>query len=151
MCPSGNVYYYFKTKDELVDAAIAAPRREVQDEARGPGDAPDAEGAAEGVRPHAGRAARADRPVWLPAGHASARSSTSATTHSAAPARELMRLPIEWAERQFRAMGRRDARELAFALIASYQGIALLTNTFRDPELMAREGARLERWIDGLA
>ncbi len=48
-------------------------------------------------------------------------------------------------------MGRRDARELAVALIASYQGISLLTNTLRDPELMAREGRRLERWIDSLA
>ena len=59
-------------------------------------------------------------------------------------------MPIDWAERQFRAMGRRDARELAVALIASYQGISLLTNTFRDPQLMAREGRRLERWIDSL-
>jgi hypothetical protein len=48
-------------------------------------------------------------------------------------------------------MGRRDARDLAFALLASYEGTALLTNTFRDPELMVREGRRLERWIDSLA
>jgi TetR/AcrR family transcriptional regulator, transcriptional repressor for nem operon len=54
-------------------------------------------------------------------------------------------------EEQFRLMGRRDARDLAIALIAAYQGIALLTNTFRDPELMTREGRRLERWIDSLA
>jgi hypothetical protein len=37
------------------------------------------------------------------------------------------------------------------ALIASFQGIALLTNTFRDPELMVRESRRLERWIDSLS
>ena len=61
-----------------------------------------------------------------------------------------MSLPIEWAERQFRELGRRDARELAVSLIASYEGIALLTNTFRDPELMVREARRLERWIDTL-
>ena len=47
-------------------------------------------------------------------------------------------------------MGRRDARELAVALMASYQGISLLTNTFRDPELMRREGKRLERWADSM-
>jgi hypothetical protein len=64
---------------------------------------------------------------------------------------QLMAIPIDWAEQQFREMGRRDARELAVALVASYQGIALLTNTFRDPELMVREGKRLERWIDSLA
>jgi len=65
--------------------------------------------------------------------------------------RELMHMPIAWIEQQFKAMGRRDARDLAFALLASYEGIALLTNTFRDPELMVREGRRLERWIDSLA
>ena len=36
-------------------------------------------------------------------------------------------------------------------MIASYEGIALLTNTFRDPELMTREERRLEHWIDSLA
>jgi hypothetical protein len=64
---------------------------------------------------------------------------------------KLMELSIDWAERQFRSMGRRDARDLAVALIAAYQGISLLTNTFREPELMVREGRRLERWIDSLA
>jgi hypothetical protein len=62
-----------------------------------------------------------------------------------------MHMPIVWVEQQFKAMGRRDARDLAFALLASYEGMALLTNTFSDPELMIREGRRLERWIDSLA
>ena len=48
-------------------------------------------------------------------------------------------------------MGRRDARDLAVALMASYQGIAPLTNTFRDPELMTRKARRIERWINSLA
>jgi TetR/AcrR family transcriptional regulator, transcriptional repressor for nem operon len=62
-----------------------------------------------------------------------------------------MHTPVAWIERQFKATGRGDARDPAFALLASYEGIALLTNTFRDPELMVREGRRLERWIDSLA
>jgi hypothetical protein len=45
----------------------------------------------------------------------------------------------------------RDARDLAVAMIASYEGIALLTNIFREPELMTRQERRLERWIDSLA
>jgi len=61
-----------------------------------------------------------------------------------------MRVPIECAEEQFAALGRRDARDLAVSLIASYEGSALLTNTFRDPEILAREARRLSRWIDGL-
>ena len=63
----------------------------------------------------------------------------------------LMQLLIDWVEQQFRSMGRRDARDLAVAMIAAYQGIMLLTNTFRQPELMAREARRLDRWIDSLA
>jgi len=65
--------------------------------------------------------------------------------------KELMHTPIAWIEQQFKAMGRRDARDLAFSLLASYEGTALLANTFRDPDLMAREGRRLECWIDSLA
>jgi TetR/AcrR family transcriptional regulator, transcriptional repressor for nem operon len=64
---------------------------------------------------------------------------------------ELLGAPIDWAERQFREMGRRDARDLAVALIASYQGIAVISNSFGDPELVVREGKRLERWIDSLS
>jgi hypothetical protein len=52
---------------------------------------------------------------------------------------------------QFSSNGARDARDLAVALIASYQGVALLTNRFRDPDLMARESRWLERWTDSLA
>ena len=62
----------------------------------------------------------------------------------------LIRLPIDWAELQFRSMGRRDARDLAVALIAAFQGAALLTNTFRDPQLLVRQSRRLERWIESL-
>ena len=65
---------------------------------------------------------------------------------AAAAMREL----LDWVQAQFAAMDRDDAAELAVALIASYEGIALLTNTFRDPELMVVEGRRLERWIDSL-
>ena len=61
-----------------------------------------------------------------------------------------MLVPIEWAEQQFRALGRRDARDLAMSLLASYQGSALLANTLRDPGILTREARRLTRWIDTL-
>ena len=49
---------------------------------------------------------------------------------------------IDWAETQFRAMGRDDARELATALLAA---------ALRDPGLISTETSRLSRWIDSLA
>lgn len=62
-----------------------------------------------------------------------------------------MRLLIDWTERQFRAMGHDDARDLAVTMISAYQGMSLLTNTLRDPDLMTTQGARLQGWIDSLA
>ena len=58
---------------------------------------------------------------------------------------------IDWAEDQFRQLGRRDARDLALTLFAGIQGAALLANTFRDPTILTRQGRHLERWIDTLA
>jgi TetR/AcrR family transcriptional repressor of nem operon len=66
------------------------------------------------------------------------------------PAAELMRLPIEWAEDQFRSLGRPDARDCAVDLLAAYEGSALLANTMRDPKILSGAARRLDRWIDTL-
>ena len=148
--PVGNVYYYFKTKDELVAAAID-------------GHAQDVHAVLRSLERHRTPQARLKALVrelmsqreqvadyGCPLGSLCSELDKRADGLDRSCA-DLLRLPVDWAEQQFRTMGRRDARDLAVALIAAYQGIALLTNTFRDPELMTREGRRLERWIDSLA
>ena len=148
--PVGNVYYYFKTKDELVAAAIDGHGQEVQAVLR----------SLERHRTPQARLKALVRELMSQreqvADHGCPLGSLCSELDKRADGldrscSDLLRLPVDWAERQFRTMGRRDARDLAVALIAAYQGIALLTNTFRDPELMTREGRRLERWIDSLA
>ena len=147
--PVGNVYYYFKTKDDLVGAVIAAHAEEVRTRL------------AE-LEHHRTPKARLKAFIRMlteqreltarygcPQGSLCSELDKRDDEVSRSCA-QLITLPIEWAEQQFRAMGRRDARDLAVALIASYQGVALLTNTLREPELMAREGRRLERWVDSL-
>jgi TetR/AcrR family transcriptional repressor of nem operon len=47
-------------------------------------------------------------------------------------------------------LGRRDARDLAFDLLATYEGNALLANTLRDPAVLTGAARRLEKWIDAL-
>jgi len=61
-----------------------------------------------------------------------------------------MAMIIDWAEDQFRQLGRCDARDLAMAVFAGIQGAALLANTLRDPTILTRQGHHLERWIDTL-
>jgi AcrR family transcriptional regulator len=147
--PVGNVYYYFKTKDELIEAVVESRLEEIH-------------AVLEALEHHRSPKARLKAFVRMLVGQADLTARHGCPQGSLCseldkrpdgPGRfcsDLMGVPIEWAERQFRELGRRDARDLAVALIASYQGIALLTNTFRDPELMVREGRRLERWIDSL-
>jgi AcrR family transcriptional regulator len=148
--PVGNVYYYFKTKDELVAAAIE-------------GHARDLRAVLESLERHRAPHARLkalvrelirQRETVVEYGCPLGTLCSELDKHPDGLDRtcaDLLRLLVDWTEQQFRAIGRRDARDLAVALIASYEGIALLTNTFRDPELMAREGRRLDRWIDSLA
>jgi TetR/AcrR family transcriptional regulator, transcriptional repressor for nem operon len=145
----GNVYYYFKAKDDLVEAAIAAHGEDVRatlaslESHRTPKARLRAL-----VRMLIGRSEEVAE-FGCPQGSLCSELDKRGDRLSAACG-ELMRVPVAWAEEQFKQMGRRDARELAVALIAAYQGVALLANTFREPELMAREGRRLERWIDEL-
>jgi TetR/AcrR family transcriptional repressor of nem operon len=148
--PVGNVYYYFKTKDELVEAVLDSRIAETQ-------------ASLETLGHHRTPKARLKAFVRMLVGNADVTALYGCpqgslcseldkrTDGAGTECAELLRLPIAWAEEQFRALGRRDAHELAVALIASYQGIALLTNTFRDPQLMTREGRRLERWVDSLS
>ena len=66
-------------------------------------------------------------------------------------AADLMRVPLDWAERQFSALGRADARDLAVEVIARYQGAALLASTLRDPDLIDRESVRVAAWLDTIS
>lgn len=147
--PVGNVYYYFKTKDELVEAAIEAhadsigealaafcarrtPRARLKALVRSWIDS--AELAAQHGCPHGSLCSELDK-------------RDDGIDRKAAT---LLALTIDWAEKQFAEMGQRHPRDLAVSLVASFQGASLLTNTFRDPELLTREARRLERWIDSL-
>ncbi|MEU7146230.1 TetR/AcrR family transcriptional regulator [Nocardia sp. NPDC046473] len=147
--PVGNVYYYFKTKDQLVRAAIGAHEQTL--------------GVLLGLLeqlPTPQDRLKALIGGWVDERETAARYGCPSGTLAAeldkradGLDRELagvMRQLVDWVEGQFAAMGRADAKELAVALIAAYQGISLLTNTFRDPELMVAEGGRLTRWIDSL-
>ncbi|QKW40030.1 TetR/AcrR family transcriptional regulator [Actinomadura sp. NAK00032] len=148
--PVGNVYYYFKTKDQLIEAAIDAQSRRLDTIIAAldalPEPAARLKALVDGWVDQRDLAARYGCPTGTLASELDKRADGLDETLA-----KVMARLIDWAERQFEQLGRRDARELAVALIAAYQGISLLTNTLRDPGLMAVEGGRLHRWIDSLA
>lgn len=148
--PSGNVYYYFKTKDDLVRAVIDARAAQVRAllGSLQTGSSP-------AVR------LKALAHHWVQMRDLVARYGCPFGTLIAEldrredgldrEAAEPIVLILDWAEEQFHQLGRRDARELAVHLFSGVQGAAMLANAFRDPDLMTGQVRQLEQWIDSLA
>ncbi len=148
--PVGNVYYYYKTKDQLIQAAIGAHALTLREVIAVLEQDADPAGRLKGLVRGWVEQRDLAAEYGCPTGTLATELDKCADGLDQELA-EVMRGMLDWIEVQFRAMGRDDAGELAVALLASYQGISLLTNTFRDPAMMAAEGHRLERWIDSLA
>jgi TetR/AcrR family transcriptional regulator, transcriptional repressor for nem operon len=148
--PAGNVYYYFKTKDDVIAAVIEAHVQQIRTTLA----AIDAHHRSPKSRLKAlVRAFTTQSEIvaqhGCPLGSLCSELGKRVKRPSFAAA-ELMRLPIEWAEEQFRSLGRRDAHDLATDLMAAYEGSALLANTMDDPGILSGSARRLNRWIDTL-
>jgi TetR/AcrR family transcriptional regulator, transcriptional repressor for nem operon len=147
--PLGNVYYYFKTKDALVSAVIKGYQDsygEVNAELeQQEGPVNRLKALVRFLMSRQDQLASYGCPIGSLCSELDKREDD---LHPAAGT--IFAGLIDWAEAQFLAMGRQDARELAVALIAAYEGIALLAATLRDPSLISVEGDRLNRWIDSL-
>ena len=148
--PAGNVYYYFKAKDDVVGAVIEAHVQQIKAilaaiEARHRSPKSRLKAFVREFTAQSEIVAQFGCPLGSLCSELDKR-----VTNPGLPAADLMRLPIEWAEAQFRSLGRADARELAFDLLAAYEGSALLANTLGDPSVLSGAGRRLNRWIDTL-
>lgn len=147
--PLGNVYYYFKTKDELLAAVVDEHVREV-----------DALLAGLESRKTPRARLKALIRTWADAAPMVARSGCPLGSLSSdlakcdegapRPGATLFDVILSWIEAQFRELGRRDARDLALMLFAGIQGACVLSNSFHDPEIMTREVRQLDRWLDSL-
>jgi TetR/AcrR family transcriptional regulator, transcriptional repressor for nem operon len=147
--PLGNVYYYFKSKNDLVGAVVdgytneaaallAALEQQRTPQARLKGLIRNWVEMRELVARHG-----------CPIGSLCTELDKLDGDRDASPA-ALMTTIIDWAEAQLRRLGRRDARDLAISLFAGLQGAAVIANTLGDPDIMARQGRQLERWVDTL-
>ncbi len=149
--PRGNFYYYFKTKDDILEAVVEYRLDGIR--------AMLAEWDASIAQP----ADRLKRYVQIllneeqdilrygcPMGSLTVElSKTQLALQSRAA--EMFTLFYDWLKAQFLALGcGRAARDNALHLLAATQGTVLVVNAFEDSAFLRKEAARLKQWIDEL-
>lgn len=149
--PIGNVYYYFKTKEELALAAVSKRKEQftaayaMLDEAF---DDPrqrliEAIGYFNKVRDEYAR-------HGCPVGRIIEDADVEKDNVAKAAAQVLGDFVI-WAERQFQQLGHApDARMYATSLMAGIQGAAIMGKAFSNPQVMTDETTRLITWLQSL-
>jgi len=148
--PLGNVYYYFKSRDDIGNAILDAREAEFErlrarlDGLPGPRERLIAF-VSMTIR-NAPNVAAHGCPMGSLCAEFSKEGGELATRSTA-----LFAGPMGYMAEQFAQLGHTDkADELALQLQASLQGASLLAQSFRDPSLLEREGKRLKGWIKGL-
>jgi TetR/AcrR family transcriptional repressor of nem operon len=148
--PIGNVYYYFKTKDDLVRAVVAnydgdyVSLRSMLDRHDDPKER-----------------LKALVAVWIsakervalygcPIGSLCSELGKRDPDEISDAAGVVLGKLVTLAQEQFEAMGREDARDLAITMVAAYEGAALLSNSLHDPDILVKHAARLTQWLDEL-
>lgn len=144
--PLGNVYYYFKAKDDIVRAVIDAHSEHLRsvlstfDRHRSPRAR---------LLAYTREVAKTG-PVTAQYGcpHGTLCSELDKRGGDLAEAAAvLMRIRVDWVQEQFRLLGRKDARDLAITLVSTIQGASLLANSYRDPAVLTGQIQRLQRWV----
>jgi AcrR family transcriptional regulator len=148
--PLGNVYYHFKTKDQIADAIVelrVSRFRRLLAELDQVGSPKERLCGFVQIKINNCEAlARNGCPVGTLC--------SELQKHGGAVARKsrvLFAEALGWMEEQFQALGKgADSRGLAVHLLSATQGVSLLAHTLRDPGMITNEAARLKEWIRAL-
>lgn len=148
--PLGNVYYYFRSKDQLASAVIEALQAELQ---------PVLEQCATLASPKQRLLQLLDflQNEWLdpvtrhgcPIGGLcqELNKSDSPVRNEAAA---LLSGLLQWLEGQFAEMGHNDARSLALHFVSMSQGASLVASTLQEKSVLRHQLDQLKAWVESL-
>jgi TetR/AcrR family transcriptional regulator, transcriptional repressor for nem operon len=148
--PLGNIYYYFKTKEELGEAIVErrlAEFRALRGRLEQVGSPKERLLAfVDGIHNNRKQLARGGCPLGGLCSELHKEGGALAKKSAA-----LFTEPMRWLDEQFRAAGHEeDARELSVHLFCAFQGMAAVAYAANDPDLVVMEVKRLKDWICGL-
>jgi len=148
--PLGNVYYYFKSKDEIATAVVEDYKAAIIDSLQ---------------QLEQCQADPKERLVWFIKRVASFKEEIADrgcrvgslcqelnkdATPLASKADDIIEAEVKWATAQFKLLGRKDAGDLAVQLIATLQGISLLGNALKSPAVIGRQVTLLCDWVKAM-
>lgn len=147
--PLGNVYYYFKTKEEICDAVIEERKKDLSStldsccKSRGPKKAL--------LRLLKSMVEASDEiaETGCPHGRLCSELSNQITGLNNS-ADDCLKVLLEWSAEQFQAMGLKGAKELSFEFVSRIQGAVLLGNSLHDARQMKKQLNALGAWLDTL-
>jgi len=148
--PLGNVYYYFKRKDDIgeaiVELRVSRFKKLLQDLDKADSPRERLCGFVEVKIKNCENLARGGCPVGTLCSELQKYGGVAAKK-----SRVLFAEALAWMEKQFELLGKEaDSRGLAVHLLSATQGVSLLAHTFQDPNLILTEAARLKEWIRAL-
>ena len=148
--PLGNVYYYFKTKDEIGGAIVALRisrfKKLLQELERANSPKERLCGFVDIKIKNREALARSGCPVGTLCSELQKYGGAAAKK-----SRILFTEALVWMEKQFEALGKgADSRGLAVHLLSATQGVSVLAHTFHKPTMVATEAQRLKEWIRAL-
>ena len=147
--PLGNVYYYFKTKEDICDAVIEERKKELATtlesccQSKGPKKAllklvktmlEVSDEIAETGCPHGKLCTELSNDII-------------GLTNSAD---DCMNVMLEWSRDQFKALGYKNAKDMSFEFISRIQGIVLVGSSLHDEKQIRNQLKSLSNWIESL-
>jgi AcrR family transcriptional regulator len=148
--PLGNVYYYFKTKDEIgqaiIDLRVSRFRKLLQELDKADSPKERLCGFVQIKINNREELARNGCPVGTLCSELQKHGGPVAKKSTV-----LFAMALTWMEEQFKALGKgEDSRGLAVHLLSATQGVSVLAHTFHDPQMIENEAERLKEWIRAL-
>jgi TetR/AcrR family transcriptional regulator, transcriptional repressor for nem operon len=145
--PLGNVYYYFKTKEAIGIAVIEKRASEWAERLAMWSEMGDPQTHLNALIKFGLEDLEITARFGCPIGGLCQELGKQGGTLSDLAAKLLHDI-LQWGEEQFRALGFGDmSASHALNLVAMIQGTFLLTHTFKDPKIAARQSEELQQWL----